>query len=72
MSFRCPCKRLRTLSEGIRELQFSFSGLTAKTFSPLRKSKEKGTVIDLLLLTEESEGQQKNALLLDKEFEPAA
>ena len=41
---------------GIAIFVFGFDGLT---IFPLRKPKEKGTVIDLLLLTEESGGQQK-------------
>ena len=59
IEFPVPLQKIENFERrnpGIAIFVFGFDG---KNVFPLRKSKEKGTVIDLLLLTEESEGQQK-------------
>ena len=59
IEFPMPLQKIDNFERRNPEIAIFVFGFDGKNVFPLRKPKENGTVIDLLLLTEESEGQQK-------------
>ena len=59
IEFPMPLQKIDNFERRNPGIAIFVFGFDEKNVFPLRKSKENGTVIDLLLLTEESEGRQK-------------